>query len=135
MFEIRPDPLFRAAMRRYVIRFNLAMAAYALLIVMCLPWVKRVDWVLGKIALALLPLLPVAYAVRELVRVIGVFDELQRRIQFEAIAVSSLITCFGTLAWGLLEKAGLPVLPVVLVTPLFCGIYGIALVVISRRYR
>lgn len=129
------DTYIKPAMRRYTIRFTTAMGSYAVLIMICLPWVKRLEWMPGKIALAVLPLIPVAIAVRELLAFVRVMDELQRRIQFEAVAVAAVITCFGTLAWGLLEKAGLPQLPIVLVTPLFCATYGLSVAAVAWRYR
>lgn len=123
------------AMRRYRVRFTAAMAAYVVVIVIAVPSIRYVDSVWLKALLALLPMAPIGFAVRELVLVTRAMDELQRRIQFEAVAVASLLTCFLTLAWGLLEKAGLPALPAVMVTPIFCGIYGMTVLFVAHRYR
>ena len=59
----------------------------------------------------------------------------KRRVQFEAVCIAAVLTCLSTFAWGLLEIAGLPKMPVVLVMPLFCAINGIAAVLATRKFR
>ncbi|MFO1494725.1 MAG: hypothetical protein U1F26_08705 [Lysobacterales bacterium] len=122
------------AMRRYLLRFPLAMAVYAVTLVLCLTWMKQVDPLWSKALLALLPVLPVAYALAEILRMVRSLDELQRQIQTEAVVIAAVVVCMATFAWGLLEKAGLPRMPVVLVLPLFCGCYGIAVWRLALRY-
>ena len=62
-------------------------------------------------------------------------DELQRRVQFEAVATAGVLTCMLTVAWGMLEMAGFPKLPIVLVTPLFSAAYGFGIWRASRKYQ
>lgn len=123
-----------AAMARYRRRLLGAMAVYALLIVLLLPIAKGDGPLWLKAASALLPVLPVLLALRELLRMLQSLDELERRQQFEATATAAVLTCMLTFAWGLLETAGFPRIPVVLVLPLFCALYGSALFVVCRRY-
>jgi len=124
-----------AARRRYITRFIPAMSVYAILVVLMMPLVRSVDPIWAKMLLALVPTVPVAFAVMEIVRFIASQDELERRLQFEAVGVAALLTCFLTFAWGLLENAGVPRLPVVMVTPLFCSIYGLAVWRAHRRFQ
>lgn len=55
---------------------------------------------------ALLPLLPMGFAIRIVVRAMLAGDELQRRIDLEAMAVASLVVGLGSLTLTLLIVAG-----------------------------
>lgn len=55
---------------------------------------------------ALLPLLPMAFGIRIVVRAMLAGDELQRRIDLEAMAVASLAVGLGSLTLTLLIVAG-----------------------------
>lgn len=124
-----------AARRRYTVRFIGAMAVYSALIVLMIPLVKRVDPLWAKALLALVPVVPIIVALSELLRFVASLDELERRIQFEAVATAAMLTCVLSFAWGMLEIAGLPRLPVVMVTPLFCAVYGLAVWLATRKFR
>lgn len=124
----------RAASKRYRIRFIASMSVYALLVVLLLPLVKRIEPMWAKATLALVPVVPIVVAVSEMLRFVASLDELERRVQFEAVSAASILTCLSTFAWGLLEVAGLPHLRAVLVLPLFCLFYGIAVWLTTRKY-
>lgn len=130
-----PETPRRQAMGRYRIRFGVAMAIYSVLIVTCLSVLKQVTPIWGKVLLALLPVVPIAMALREILLMVRSLDELEQRVQAEAVVVAAVAVCMITFAWGLIEKAGLPRMPVVLVLPLFCAIYGVATWRASCRYR
>jgi len=125
-----------AARRRYRTGFLLAMSAYSVLILIMVWLIKHTDlpfWI--KCVLALVPVVPVAVALNELLRFVASQDELERRVQFEAAAEAAIFTCFLTFAWGLLEIAGMPRLPVVMVLPIFCGSFGLTVARATRKYR
>ena len=62
-------------------------------------------------------------------------DELQRRIQLEAVAFSFLATCLITLTWAFQQNAGLPPrFDVNRVAPLLILLWGLGLG-IARRYQ
>jgi len=124
-----------AASRRYTVRFPAAMAVYAMLIVLVIPIVKGDGPMWSKVLLVLVPLIPVLYALSECLRFIRSLDEFQIRLQFEAVGISAAVTAVFCFAWGLLEIAGAPKLPVVMVLPMFCMSYGIGLMLACRRYR
>jgi hypothetical protein len=79
--------------------------------------------------------IPSAFAVWAAIRFFRGLDELQRRIQFEAMAFSFLGTCLISLNWGVLERAGLPHPDVVWITLLLMPLYCIGLGVACRRYQ
>jgi hypothetical protein len=123
-----------AAKRRYMIRFLSAMAVYSVLIIIAGRTIRHVDPTWAKVMLALLPIVPIGVALSELLRFVASLDELQRRVQFEAVATAGVLTCMLTFAWGMLEMAGFPKLPIVLVTPLFSAAYGFGVWRATRKY-
>lgn len=125
----------RAAQRRYSTRFLLAMTAYSVLIVVMVFLIKRIEPLWIKALLALVPAIPIAVALSELLRFVASQDELERRVQFEAAAEAAILTCGLDFAWGLLEVAGMPRLPVIFVLPIFCAAYGFSVWRATRRYR
>ena len=62
-------------------------------------------------------------------------DELQRRIQLEAVAFSFLATCLITLTWAFQQNAGLPRFDVSWVAPLLIALWGIGVGIAKRRYQ
>jgi hypothetical protein len=85
--------------------------------------------------LALVPVIPVAFAVYFLTRAVGELDELQRRIQLEAFAVSLCGTGLLTFTYGYLELAGLPHINPIFILPLMTLLWGVGMAIASRRYR
>ena len=89
--------------------------------------------------IALLPVLPIIFVMRAMVRVIRDSDELERRIELEAVAISALLVGTGFFSAGLLASANVIALAgdsvAVWVLPALCGIYGIAKCWAVRRYR
>lgn len=124
----------KAALFRYRTRFLLAMAAYSLLVVLMLRLAKQVEPAWLKAIVVLVPMVPILVALSEMLRFFASLDELERRVQFTAVTTAAILTCLLTFAWGLLEIAGMPRAPVVMVLPLFCGIYGPAVWWAKRKY-
>ena len=62
-------------------------------------------------------------------------DELQRRIQFDAIAISFLGTALLTFGWGFAEGAGVPRLQAFMVWPIMGTLWCAGLLIARHRYR
>ena len=62
-------------------------------------------------------------------------DELQRRIQLEAVGFSFLATCLITLTWAFQQNAGLPRFDVSFVAPLLILLWSLGLGIARRRYQ
>jgi hypothetical protein len=130
----------RAVHKRYLREFIPAMSAYVLLVLLygvLMPGTRSMGW---RIVLAVLPLLPTALVIRALVRVIRDQDELERRIDLEAIAIAAMSTGFGYFSFGFLLNAniGLRVAPAsmaIWVMPCLFASYGVAKLLVIRRYR
>lgn len=98
------------------------------------------DWPLfAKVLLAVAPVVPVAYFCKAYVAYLNECDELMRRIELEAVGLSSVVVGLLFLSLGFLGRAELVPLDGVTVAvwvfPLLCGVYGITKWFASRRYQ
>ena len=123
---------------RYMREFMPAMAAYVVMLFASVWLLKRVDEPGLRAVIALLPVPAVGMAVRAIVRYIRDADELQRRIELEAVSFATACTSLAYLAGGFLQSAKVVDIPasvaMIGVFPLVCMIYGLAKVAVSRRY-
>ena len=128
-----------SAARRYAREFLPAVAIYLVVLLASAYALRRVDAAPARAALALLPLVPVAFAARALLRFVRDIDELQRKLQLEAFALAALVLTLGSFALGLLAAAGVVVPPsdlvLLLVLPAFCVLHGLFACLAARRYR
>jgi ABC-type multidrug transport system permease subunit len=88
-----------------------------------------------RIPLALVPLIPVFFALRAFLRFFSRLDELQRRIQLEALALSFGVTCVVTWSYGLLEYVGFPDVSLIWVPPFMLLFWSISVHIASQRYQ
>ena len=132
------DTATPALRRRYLREFIPPMAAYLVLVIASMWLLHHVQAPLPRALIALLPVPPIALAMRAIMRYIRDTDELQRRIELEALSISTALVSLGYLTAGFLQKARVIDVPssvaMIWVFPLVCVSYGIAKVVIGRRY-
>jgi hypothetical protein len=127
---------------RYTRRLVVAMAVYVALLFGSILGLKSfaAEWpVAVRALLALLPVLPIAFVGKIFIDYLGECDEMIRRIELEAVSLSSLIVGLLFLAVGFLMQAGVFTLAggtvAIWVFPLLCGIYGLTKWLAIRRYR
>lgn len=125
----------KAAARAYTIQFFSAMGAYVILIIVSITLLKSNPTAPWRGLVAVLPVIPASLVVLAVVRYISRMDELQRRIQLDALGAASGATALLTFTWGLLENAGFPRLSMLWILPLMCLLWGIAAGVAAYRYR
>ena len=127
-----------ALRRRYLREFMPAMAAYVVTLFASVWLLKHVDAPGLRALVALLPVPAIAMAMRAIVRAIRDADELQRRIELEAVSIATAFVSLGYLAAGFLQAAKVVDIPasaaMIWVFPLVCLTYGIAKAAVSRRY-
>jgi len=121
--------------KRYLKELGGSMAAYTAMVAVSVWLVRSHEHSPLRYLVAAMPLIPSAFAVWATIRFFRGLDELQRRIQFEAMAFSFLGTCLISLNWGVLQKAGLPHADVIWVALLLMGLYVIGIGIASRRYQ
>jgi hypothetical protein len=123
---------------RYMREFMPAMAAYVITLFASVWMLKHVDEPGLRALVALLPVPAIAMAMRAIVRYIRDADELQRRIELEAVSIATAFVSLGYLAAGFLQAAKVVDIPasaaMIWVFPLVCLVYGIAKAAVSRRY-
>lgn len=127
-----------AQRRRYLrdvvpvsIAYGAAMVGSALLL-------ERIDAPALRALVALVPLVFVALLLRATVRYIREADELQRRIEIEAVSVAAAFVSLVYFGGGLLQMARVIALPatvaMLLVFPLTALAYAVAKLVVAQRY-
>jgi hypothetical protein len=84
--------------------------------------------------LAVLPVLPGIGVLVAYIRYLRDMDELQRRIQVEALGIAFAVTFLVTFTYGFLENAGLPKVSAIWVTPVMILSWGLASAGVSRRF-
>jgi hypothetical protein len=123
------------ARRAWVIQFCSAMLAYVLVLVVSVALIRRDPQSPWLYALAVAPVAPAFFALLGFIRFLGRMDELQRRIQLEAIGFSFAATSMLTFTYGFLEDVGFPQLSYGWILPLMVMLWGLGLGFASRRYR
>lgn len=121
--------------KTYLREFLTAMIAYAVVLLVSDSLLKNGPsdaW--WRIPLALTPMIPIFFALRAFLRYFRRIDELQKRIQLEALALSFGVTCVVTFSYGLLEYAGFPALNWTWVPSFMMIFWGIGTTIASLRY-
>ncbi|MEJ6004605.1 hypothetical protein WG899_03525 [Paucibacter sp. AS339] len=123
--------------KQYLKELGMALLAYAGILVGSISWLNSHDDMSspGRDLLALSPMLPAALVVWAILRQLGRLDELQRRVQFEALAMSFAGTAFISFSYGFLEGLGYPRLSMFVIWPLMAVLWMLGLVLASRRYK
>lgn len=133
------DAATPALQRRYKRELMLSMAAYVIALFVSILLLKRVDEPLLRVLLALLPVPPIALALRAIVRYIRDVDEMQQRIELEAVSIATAFVSLLYLAGGFLQRAKVIDIPgadaMLWVFPLICLVYGLTKIGVVRRYR
>jgi hypothetical protein len=110
------------------------MILYAVLLigaVLVLPKLETSPW---RFVVVVLPVVPVLYGMRALIRYLGQLDELGQRIQLQGIAFAAGMVAILTFTYGFLELAGLPPVSLIWVLPLMVMLWGIGTALASRKY-
>ena len=133
------DMYAQPAGRRYIRALWPALIGYSLALFLSLWLLRRgIDPLPLRALVAVLPVLPLALMMRAALRYLREIDELQRRIETEAIGIASLLVALLYFAGGLLQKAKVvdldAAMAMIWVFPLLCAVYGIAKMVLTRRY-
>ena len=120
---------------RYTLELLAALALYATFLVISLklvPHLTRGSAVQAFVSLSpVLPALGVCWAV---MRGLRRMDEMQRKIQVEALGVAFAATAIATFSYGFLENVGYPKLSMFTVWPLMALFWVIAGFISSRRH-
>lgn len=134
----KPDRSARADDRRYLRDVTIGLIVYLLLMMLVWPRAMHLTSAWLKAVGVLLPVLPFAWVIRALLRVVLGGDELERRIHLQALAVAAGVVGLCSLALGLLALAkvtGFSAIALVMVAPALLLVHVTAWLWLRRRYR
>ena len=123
--------------RTYLREFGLCMLGYVVLLALSV-WLLASGLAASGTArtvVALLPMVPAAGIVFVVLRQLRRMDELQRRLQVEALALAFAGTAILTFSYGFLELVGFPRLPMFSVWPVMASLWLLGTFLGQRRYR
>ncbi|MEO5963277.1 MAG: hypothetical protein ABIO75_00990 [Thermomonas sp.] len=124
---------------RYLREFMPAMIGYVLTLFLSVWLLKRVDEPGLRALVALLPVPAIGLALRAIIRYIRDVDELQQRIELEAVSFAAAFVSIVYVSGGFLQLARVIDIPsgvaMIWVFPLICASYGLAKMVVARRFQ
>lgn len=125
----------RRRARAYLTEFSLALAAYAVVLVLVIAFGDLDGTSRWRFLWAVLPVLPALAMLRAAMRHVQRVDELQRALLLQGLAVGFAATCVAAVTLGLLEAAGLDLAGSTawLVYGVGMVAWGVASLVLSRR--
>ena len=122
--------------KQYLKELAATLLAYGVVLVGSIELLTHVDiarpW---RDLLALSPILPAAAVAWVVLRELRRMDELQRRIQLEALGFAFAGTAILTFSYGFLEGLGYPRQSMFMVWPLLAVLWIVGLVLARRRYQ
>lgn len=127
----------RLTTRQYQRRMLAATVVYALVMVLAWPLLRETPSLALKVALALLPVLPMLYVIALMAKRVLRSDELEQRTHLLALGVATAVTGALSLVGGFLAIARVAPLggdALIWVFPLLMISYGLARGWIARRY-
>lgn len=134
--EDQSTSTYPSVSKTYTRAFLTAMIAYAVVLVVSSALLQNSPsdaW--WRIPLALTPIIPIFFALRAFLRFFHRIDELQKRIQLEALALSFGVTCVVAFSYGLLQYAGFPTLNWTWVPACMLVFWGIGTTIATLRYQ
>lgn len=124
-----------SAGQTYLKEVGSAMFAYVIVVFVSTFIINAHPHAPWRFPLALTPMVPATFALWAFVRHLRRMDELQRRIQFEALSIAFGGTALLTFSYGFVENVGFPHLNWFFVWPLMAVLWGIGQALARRRYR
>ena len=130
----KPTP----AAKRFARDSYVSMALYVLVGAGCFALWRSGQAQWGVVVFAFAMIAYVAMSLRAAMRLFSSLDEVQRRMQYEALLFAVGAVAFGSFAYGLLEVIGaVPTLPhaLILVAPAMILVWRVAYLFVARRYK
>jgi hypothetical protein len=116
-------------------RFWLGMALYAMVLIWSVRFLKTHPQSEWRIAVALAPVVPIAFVVANGIRRVRELDELQRRQYLEAAAFAYPTMVVGSIAYGFLQNVGFPHVNWMFVGVFLMALFGVGRVLSWWKYR
>jgi len=123
--------------RQYLKELGASMLGYIVVLFASIAWLQQDAGLASpwRDLIALSPMLPAIFVIWAIMRQLYRLDELQRRVQFEALAFAFAGTAFLSFGYGFLEGLSYPRLSLFVVWPTMAVLWVVGLFVAARRYR
>jgi hypothetical protein len=122
--------------RPYFRELRLSLLVYIGLLGCSIALLSRTRAIPWRLALALLPVVGTLLMAWAVLRELRRLDELQRRIQLEALGFAFASTAILTFGWGFLETfLSVRRLPGFAIWPMMAGLWLVGRLLAQRRYR
>ena len=122
------------AARTYLKRMLLAMLSYLVLLFAVMLITNAYPDAWWRYVLLMVPIVPLVFVAWAVVRMMSDVDELQRRIQLEALAFAFGAGSLITFSYGMLQIAGLPEVSWLFVWPVYAACWVVGGLLAQRRY-
>jgi hypothetical protein len=120
---------------RAQIEIGLALLAYMMFVVGSATVLRGNPTAPWRYVVAVIPVAPIALFLYLVTRRIARLDELQKRIQTEALGFALAATALLTFAYGFLEGVGMPHLSWTYILPLMAALWAVGTAIFTFRYR
>jgi len=123
-------------MHRYTRELIWSSIIYSIVLIVSISVLKQFEFSKAwQIIISLSPVIPVAFVILAIMRLMIYSDELQQRIQLYAISFSAALTGLITFSYGFLANVGFPKFPTFFVLPMLIFIWGMSLRFFEKRYQ
>jgi len=123
------------AAKRYAREFTITMIAYVAIIIVSRLTLNNIGDSPWRFPIAVLPIIPVVFLIAAFMRYLAGIDELQQKIQLQAIGFAAGTTGLLTFAYGFLELVGFPQFSTFFIFPMMIMLWGLGLFYFTRRYQ
>ena len=122
--------------KRYYKEFLLSMTAYVIVLIASISILKQFELPRSiQIIIALTPIIPTIFVIAAIIRGLRDSDELQQKVQFNAIMFSAITTGLITFSYAFLEGIGFPKFPTIWILPIMFFLWGISLGYFWKKYQ
>lgn len=122
--------------KRYFREFGISMGFYVVLLIASVSVLTNFELPkVAQIVIALIPVIPTIFVLIAVMRALRDGDELQQKIQLQAVTFSAIVTGLITFSYGFLENVGFPRFPTLFTFPLLLALWGIGAGIFSRKYQ
>jgi len=122
-------------MKRYFKEFGFSMGIYVVAVIVSTTILNNFEFPqFAQIIITLIPVIPTIFVVISILRSLRESDELQQRIQLQAVTFSAITTGLITFSYGFLENIGFPPFPSIWVLPIMFFLWGISLGYFWKKY-
>lgn len=123
-------------MKRYFKEFGISMGFYVVAVIVSTTILNNFEFPqIAQIIITLIPVIPTIFVVISIMRALNDSDELQKRIQLQAVTFSAITTGLITFSYGFLENIGFPPFPSIWILPMMFFLWGMSLGFLWKKYQ